>query len=286
MSAVFDQRVCELGEGPLWHPERGQLFWFDILNKKMLSQKDGTALEWSFDELFSAAGWVDHETLIVASETALWRMDLETGQTDRLVALEADNMVTRSNDGRADPWGGFWIGTMGKSAEPKAGAIYRYYKGALRQIVGDITISNAICFDRTRCCAYYTDTPTGQVMRQGLDLESGWPLGAPEVFLDLTKEGLNPDGAVVDADGNIWIAQWGASRVAAYDPMGKFVKAVLVGGEQASCPAFGGAELRDLYVTTAAEGMDAAVLAQAPENGLVFVKNNVAQGVAEPQVIL
>ncbi len=286
MSAVFDDRVCELGEGPLWHPVREQLYWFDIKGKRLLTQQNGEQQEWHFDEFFSAAGWVDEETLIVASETALWRMDLECGLREHVVDLEADIPVTRSNDGRADPWGGFWIGTMGKSAETKAGAIYRFYKGELRQVVSDITISNAICFDQTRACAYYTDTPTGQVMRQSVDLETGWPVGAAEVYLDLKPEGLNPDGAVVDAEGNVWIAQWGASRVAAYDPEGAFVKAVEVGGLQASCPAFGGPELRDLYVTSAAEDLATDLLATQPQNGMTFVEKNAGQGVAEPRVIL
>ena len=81
-----------------------------------------------------------------------------------IAPLEADNPVTRSNDGRADPWGGFWIGTMGFNAEPQAGAIYRYYKGEVLPIVRNITISNAICFAPDRSCAYYTDTPTRQIM--------------------------------------------------------------------------------------------------------------------------
>jgi sugar lactone lactonase YvrE len=286
MSAVFDNRICELGEGPLWHPLRKQLFWFDINGKRVLTQKDGVQDEWVFDAHFSAAGWVDQDTLIVASDTALWRMDLTNGQRAHIVALEAENPMTRSNDGRADPWGGFWIGTMGKSAEPKAGAIYRFFKGELRKLISGITISNAICFDQARRCAYYTDTVTGHVMRLPLDPETGWPAGQSELFLDLTPEGLNPDGAVVDAAGNIWIAQWGASRVAAYDPDGSFVKAIAVGGEQASCPAFGGTDLRDLYVTTAAENLSSDVLAATPENGMVFVQTDAGQGVAEPRVIL
>ena len=286
MSTVFDTRACALGEGPLWHPERQQLFWFDIIGKRLLSQKDGEPLEWQFDEHVSAAGWVDSDTLILASETALWKFDLETGEQEYLVALEADNPVTRSNDGRADPWGGFWIGTMGKEAEPGAGAIYRYFKGELRKLVPDVQISNAICFDKTRNCAYYTDTLTRLVMRQPVDSESGWPVGAPEVFLDLNDQTSGPDGAVVDREGNLWLAQWGASRVAAFSPDGAFLRAVEVGGQHSSCPAFGGADLTTLFVTTAREGIDADTLAKVPENGMTFAVENVAQGVAEPQVIL
>ncbi|MEP6333662.1 MAG: SMP-30/gluconolactonase/LRE family protein, partial [Anderseniella sp.] len=125
MMEVFDSTPCTLGEGPLWHPERGQLFWFDIIGKTLFCREGQTLHQWRFDENVSAAGWVDRDTLLIASETGLFRFDIETGRQCLVQTLEADNAATRSNDGRADPWGGFWIGTMGKNAEPKAGAIYR-----------------------------------------------------------------------------------------------------------------------------------------------------------------
>ncbi|WP_372571914.1 SMP-30/gluconolactonase/LRE family protein [Ruegeria jejuensis] len=286
MSRVFDDRPCALGEGPLWHPKRQQLFWFDVLGKRLMTRDGDGARDWQFDEYVSAAGWVDRETLLIASETGLWRFDLQSGTRDLVVALEAENQVTRSNDGRADPWGGFWIGTMGKQAEQGAGAIYRFYRGELRQLVPDVTISNAICFAPDRRCAYYTDTATSQVMRQPLEAESGWPEGEPHVFLDLRVDGLNPDGAVVDEDGNVWIAQWGANRVAAYSPLGTFLKAVRFGGRHTSCPGFGGPEFRDLYCTTARHGIDAKRLRTEPENGMTFVAEDVGRGRAEYQVIL
>jgi len=113
---VFDDRACVLGEGPLWHPERQQLFWFDIMAGHLLTKVDGEAQSWAFDELVSAAGWIDHDRLLIASETALYSFDLTTEEQEYIQPLEIGNTVTRSNDGRADPWGGFWIGTMGKCA--------------------------------------------------------------------------------------------------------------------------------------------------------------------------
>ena len=110
MMAVFDDRRCELGEGPLWHPGRNQLFWFDILGKRLLTRTDGGARDWQFPDLVSAAGWVDDRSLLIASESALFRFDLDSGARSDLCALEADRPDTRSNDGRADPQGGFWIG--------------------------------------------------------------------------------------------------------------------------------------------------------------------------------
>lgn len=286
MSVVFDSRVCSLGEGPLWHPELEQFFWFDIVEKRLLTQKDGVQDVWQFDEHCSAAGWVDKTTLILASETGLWRFDIQTGARELVTPLEADNPITRSNDGRADPWGGFWIGTMGKNAEAAAGAIYRYFKGELRQIVPNVQISNAICFDRSRNCAYYTDTLTKLVLRQGVDAQTGWPNAAPEVFVDLNAAGKNPDGAVVDADGNVWIALWGSACVSAYAPNGDLLRSVDVPGVQTTCPAFGGADLRDMYVTSASVDLAEDVLANTPENGMTFMISDVAQGVAEPRVIL
>ena len=115
---VFDDRSCSLGEGPLWHPLRNQLFWFDIIGKKLLSVDAEGPKSWQFDEFVSAAGWVDIDTLLVASASGLWRFNLTTGDRSLVCHLEHNNAVTRSNDGRADPWGGFWIGTMGIDANP------------------------------------------------------------------------------------------------------------------------------------------------------------------------
>lgn len=281
MSTVFDDRICELGEGPLWHPERAQLYWFDILGKQLMTRRGETTQSWQFDEHCSAAGWVDRDTLLMASETGLWRFSLKTGARDLVAPLEADNSVTRSNDGRADPWGGFWIGSMGKDAQKYAGAIHRYYKGELRTLFTGITVSNAICFAPDRSCAYYTDTHSRRVMRQELDANDGWPVGDPLIFLDLREDGLNPDGAVIDAAGNMWVAQWGASRVAAYSPQGAFLKSVDIGAQQASCPAFGGPNFSTLYVTSAAVGLDAGGC-----EGMTFIAENVGKGLPEYQVIL
>lgn len=279
---IFDARPCALGEGPLWHPLRVQLFWFDILNRRLLTRDASGAKEWQFPEMVSAAAWLDHDRLLIASESRLFRFDLTTGKEETLVALEAENPTTRSNDGRADPMGGFWIGTMGKAAESGAGAIWRFYRGELRKLFPGITISNAISFPPDGRTACFTDTVTGRVMRVALDGE-GWPKGQPEVFLDLSAEGLNPDGAVFDATGLLWLAEWGASRVAAYAPDGSRVRSVAFDAPHTSCPAFGG---DTLYCTTALQGMDAAARVAHPLAGQTFMASGIAQGQDEHQVIL
>ncbi len=285
MMQVYDATPCGLGEGPLWHPLRGELFWFDITGKKLYRRNGEQLQQWHFAEHVSAAGWVDRDTLLIASETALLRFDLVSGEQSIVVALEADNPVTRSNDGRADPWGGFWIGTMGKQAEPGAGAIYRYYRGELRRLVDAVSISNAICFAPDRSSAYYTDTVAQIIWRQPLEPAHGWPVGEREPLIDLRSEDLNPDGAVCDAGGNLWVAQWGAARLAQYSPRGDFVQAIMAPTGHVTCPAFGGVDLTRLFATSARQGLSESQLASQPAGQTLFIDTG-TKGQPEHSVIL
>jgi sugar lactone lactonase YvrE len=175
---------------------------------------------------------------------------------------------------------------MGKSAERDAGSIWRFWKGELRQLFSPITISNAISFTPDRRFAHFADTARNTIWRVALNDQTGWPVGEPEVYLDLTPQGLFPDGAVCDAQGNLWVAEWGAARVSAYDPTGICLRSLLVGGRHTSCPAFGGAEFETLYVTTARQGLSEIILAKEPDNGCTFALNAGARGVPEYPVLL
>ncbi|MFM2354594.1 MAG: hypothetical protein RLZZ528_330 [Pseudomonadota bacterium] len=284
MAEIYDDRPCELGEGPLWHPGLGQLFWFDITGRRLLTRTAAGPGEWRLPELTSAAGWIDRETLLIASESALSRFNLVTGARDRIVALEADNPATRSNDGRADPWGGFWIGTMGKKHEAGAGAIYRFYQGELRQLFAPITISNSISFTPDRRFAHFADTGRSTVWRVALSEADGWPAGDPEVFLDLSREGRYPDGAVCDAAGNLWVAEWGRARATCFAPDGRELRHVPVGGRHSSCPAFGGEGFATLFVTTARQDLSAETIRAEPQNGCTFMAEAGTAGLPEPAV--
>jgi sugar lactone lactonase YvrE len=206
---IHDDRACALGEGPFWHPERGQLFWFDIDAGRLMTRDADGPRHWDLGRPASAAGWIDRDTLFVATADSLRRFDIPGGTHEAICPLGADDPATRSNDGRADPQGGFWIGTMGRNAEPGAGAIHRYYRGELRRFWDEVTIPNAICFHPDGDRAFFADTAVGVVWRVHLD-RAGWPSGRPEIFVDFSGVGLKPDGAVCDAEGHVWISQWGA----------------------------------------------------------------------------
>jgi len=286
---VFDMRVCQLGEGPLWHPLQQRWYWFDILQKRLLAKDTQGDYSWQFDEMVSAAGWVDKSHLLMASETGLYLFDTRSSNdcnrqfaTKRLlVELESNNPLTRSNDGRADPWGGFWVGTMGKQAQRGLGSIYRFYRGELRPVVSGMTITNAICFAPDKTCVYYTDTPSQKIMRQSLDSQ-GWPIGEACVWVDLRPKDLNPDGAVVDSKGNLWNAQWGASQVACYNPAGELIKRVRFPAKQISCPAFGGVNMDVLLATSASVDADH----EDTSAGMTFTISLDATGLADYRVEL
>jgi sugar lactone lactonase YvrE len=274
---IYDDTLCTLGEGPLWHPTRHQLFWCDIMRKRLHTKGQ----HWDFEHYVSAAGWVDDNTLLIASSCALFTFDLTSGTQIHICDLEANQAATRSNDGRADPKGGFWIGTMGLNAEMGMGSIYRYYKGELRTLYSDMQITNAISFAPDGLTAYFTDTNTQKIMATPLD-DNGWPTGTARVHIDLTGTPYRPDGAIVDKDGNLFSAQWGTGRVAVYDRNGTFVTAFALPALHTSCPAFGGPDLTTLFVTTARQGIAAPDDAQ----GCTYAIPTQYTGQKEHRVIL
>jgi sugar lactone lactonase YvrE len=282
---TFDDRTCLLGEGPLWHPERQQLFWFDIMGKRLLTRTEDGPVHWQFDRHVSASGWIDRDTLLIASENDLFRFDLEKGEEERIAPLEADNPVTRSNDGRADPFGGFWIGTMGKHAERGGGALYRFYRGEVVRLRDNVTIPNATCFAPDGRTAFFADTAEHIVWRVPLDAE-GWPKAEWEVWLDHRASGINPDGAVVDAEGRFWCAEWGGGRVACYDADGFLIEEISLDVPQPTCPAFGGEGLSALFLTSARQGLPLDEIDDAPRSGMTFMVSTTIHGQPEHQVKL
>ncbi|MEO1397546.1 MAG: SMP-30/gluconolactonase/LRE family protein [Pseudomonadota bacterium] len=279
--------ACTLGEGPLWHPLRNDLFWFDIPKGLLYSATvDGAMLgEWSFGEAASACGWVDEARLIVATASGLRHFNLETGVGEPLVAMEADNPVTRSNDGRIGPDGSFWIGTMGYGLERRAGAYYRYSNGTLHQLFDEVTVPNATCFSPDGKLAYLADTARQLIWRWELGA-NGAPVGEKEIHLNLRDDNINPDGAVCDAEGYLWNAQWGASRVARYDPKGVLDRVVDLPVSQPTCPAFGGTGLKTLFITSAREGLSEDVLRKQPLAGQVLVMDMDVPGIVENRAVV
>jgi sugar lactone lactonase YvrE len=259
------------GEGPLWHPGRQHLFWFDILGRLLLeADTSGNIVNrFAFDDYPTVAGIIDRDTLAVAQSHMLFRLDLTTGSKTELHAIEPDSPGNRSNDGRVDPSGGFWIGTMGRRAERQAGGVYQYREGKLATILTGQTVPNAICFSPDGRTAYYTDA--GAVIRKvAIDPDTGLPAGEWSDFAVSPAGRGAADGAVVDSEGYLWSARWNGWGVIRFAPDGSIDREVDVPVQRVSCPAFGGPDLRTLYLTTSQENITPEEKAAQPHAGSVF----------------
>lgn len=285
-TTVFSHEKCQLGEGPLWHPLRAELLWFDITNNTLHAQNTDQHRLYKFDQNVSAAAWIDETSVLISGESNLQVLSLDTGEKQSLINVDADNHITRSNDGRADRQHGFWISTMGKNAEQDAGAIYRFYKGELRCLHQNITIPNAICFSPNGDTAYFADSMKKTVFKQRLDIQTGWPINDAQTFINFTAMDKTPDGAVTDALGNIWIAFWGEAMVEGISPDGKSLGKINFPTPHTTCPAFGGDDFSTLFVTTAMQGLNDDALSKDVNAGKTFSSATNINGLAEPNVLL
>ena len=282
---IFSPVRNELGEGPIYDGKRAELIWFDIVGQVMFigNTNQGTIRSYGFGEPVSAAFLTNSDILLVAAASGVVAFDRRTGRRTTNLSLESSNSLTRANDSRAAPNNAIWFGTMGLGQESGAGSIYHLRSGICTPLFEKITVPNAICFSPDGETAYFCDTPKRMIMKTRLDPETSLPVGRPSIFIDLTSEKLNPDGAVIDSEGSLWNAQWGAGRVARYDSSGRFIRAIELPATQITCPAFGGADLKHLYVTSAYGGISRS---EQPEAGAVFVMEVDVPGLAERRVHL
>jgi sugar lactone lactonase YvrE len=279
---------CALGEGPVWHAERQQLFWLDINNRQLFAASAEGDLQnsWSFEEIMAAIAIVDRETLVLVGETGLKRLDLESGALTHLIDIERDVPTNRGNDSRVHPSGAFWIGTMVKEEGPKDGAVYHYQGGKLERIIANAAIPNATCFSPDGRTAYWTDTPTQRILKCETDAQTGMPIGGWTLFADVSEHRGYPDGAVVDSEGFIWNARWGGSCVIRYAPDGTIDRIIEVPVSQVTCPAFGGPDLKRLFITTANKTMTPEQLANEKVAGGVFFIDLDVAGLPEARIKL
>lgn len=284
---LFVDSRCELGEGPFWHPLLGRLFWFDILNQTLLSAtEDGSLVDRiTFKDVVSAAGVIDAGSLAVTIGGGLVRYDFATDTSTPIVAIEADIPTNRPNDSRVNQAGGFWIGTMSRRGERGVGAVYNYRKGELTQIMSGISVPNSTCFTADGKRAYFTDA--GRTIRTvTLDPATGLPNGEWTDFVTGGAPG-GADGSVLDVEGYLWNARWGGSCVARFAPDGTLDRIIEVPGvTRVSCPAFGGADGKTLYLTTAREGMTPAEAEAQPLAGSVFSIRVDVPGAPDPLIAL
>jgi len=277
-----------LGEGVVWDEAEQALWWVDIVGKRVhrLDPSTGAVRRWSTPSVVSFAGPTSAGGLIVALKDGAWRLDPDTGAVSAIGDPDGDRR-NRSNDCRIDPWGRLWLGTMfdssGVDGAPHTiegatgGLFWLDGEGRSGRLLADVTIPNALAFtpDGGRVC--FADTPRKVIWTYAVD-PFGGPDGGP-VLHDrrvLLEGGPGaPDGASMDEEGCLWNARWGAGLVARITPDGRIDRTVALPAIQPSCCAFGGADRRTLYVTSARENLQGPA-PDSPDGALFAIAVDVA----------
>jgi len=267
---------CELGEGSVWDAGGARLWWTDI---------DGRAI-WRFDPVTKLAdtfkapdrvGFLAHVAsgkILLGCAKALHVAEIDgtSLNTMKIVDVEADLRTTRLNDGRADRSGNVVFGTLDEQHPRRPiGSFYQYSTahGLRRLDLPRCRVSNSISFSPDGRTMYFTDTPTGVIRCGDYDAEAAMVTNVRE-FASLGADEGHPDGSIVDADGYLWNAAWGGAVVRRFAPDGRLDRAVQIPTKNPTCPAFGGADLGTMYVTSSRQQHTAAELAAAPFAGGVF----------------
>ena len=273
-SLVFDGKH-QLGEGVLWCQRTQRLLWTDILGARLwsLAPATGVSQSWPMPErLATFALTADDDRLLLglASQLAWFRFSEQS--VTPICAVEAELPHTRVNDGRCDRFGRFVFGTKNDAADMAACAGFYRLNADLtleRLALPPVAISNSICFSPDGHTMYYCDSLAKKIHCCDYDTAAG-TISGQRLFADLSAQPGEPDGSAVDSQGYLWNAQWGGHRVLRLAPDGSIERLLKVPVAQPSCVAFGGADLNDLYISSARESLSPAALLAEPVAGGLF----------------
>lgn len=275
---ILDARA-RLGECPLWDADRQHLFWVDIYNHRVHQFDPATGQNRYFDtgEVVSAIAQAGTDQLLIALRSRLALLHLNTGNITPLVQIEFSYPAeTRLNDGKCDPQGRFWIGSC--SDLPGQAALYRYDPdGTLHLMETDITIANGLGWSPDGSTFYFTDSAQHKIFAYDFDAATG-TIHNRRVLVDLSQEGVEPDGLSVDTQGNLWSALWDGWAIACFTPHGEELTRIKMPVPRPTSTAFGGPDLTELYITSACVGLSPQALQQAYMAGDLFCLPTQTQG--------
>jgi sugar lactone lactonase YvrE len=268
---VLDARAA-LGEGPLWDGRAQRLYWVDITAKRVHRFDPATGLDEAFDagQPVGALGLREAGDLVLAVEKGFALLDPDAGEPRMLAAVEQDDPGTRMNDGACDAAGRFWAGTMAYDSRPGGGNLYRLDPdGTVARVIAACSISNGLDWSHDGRVLYYIDSPTQAIDAFDFEVRRG-ELGERHRVVEIPAEEGMPDGMTVDAEGFIWVALWGGGCVRRYHPDGRLDRLLRLPVSQVTSCTFGGPDLGDLYITTAAHQLPAERLRREPHAGGLF----------------
>jgi sugar lactone lactonase YvrE len=289
---LYCEQPSVLGEGPLWSSAEQALYWLDIGRKKLFRKTvaETRARSWSLPEYPGCLAELAPGSMVIAMGRGVQRLDLDSGAIREWYPEPPRRPGTRFNDGKVDPRGRLWVGTMqnnfGVDGEPvdvqrTDGALYRFDgDGRAHTIEEDVGIANTLAWSPDLRSFYFADSLRGHIYAYDFDADSG-AVWNKRLFFEIADHGV-PDGSAIDTDGCLWNARWEAGMVLRITPAGKLDRVIAL---PVPCPTsciFGGPGLDTLFVTSARLGLSEAQLAQFPLSGSVFAIRGAARGVPVP----
>jgi D-xylonolactonase len=265
---------AQLGEGPLWSVREQALYWVDILGHRLhrYSHKDGERT-WQFGQEVSAvAERAAREDLIITQRHSIASFNPVTEELTTLLQLETEVPDNRLNDGKCDPIGRFWAGTMDFAGKAPTGSLYRIDPGLdCAKVDSGYAVSNGPAWSSDYRTMYHNASADGCVYAFDFNLGSGEATNR-RLFLQFGEKDGSPDGMTTDAEGGLWIAHWGAGKFTRHDTDadGRVTHTIELPCSQVSSCTFGGRDLTTLYMTTACTGLSAQQLRDEPLAGGLF----------------
>jgi sugar lactone lactonase YvrE len=248
---VGDARAI-LGEGPSWDPVRGVVWWVDIKGRRLhATRPDGTDRVVNVARPLGCVVLRADGGLVGATPDGFVAIDPEDGTLTILASVEADDPDTRMNDGKVDPSGRFWAGTMRDDEGPDGGALYRLDADLrVTRMLRHVSIANGLDWTDDGREMLYIDTTTQRVDRIEFDAATG-DLGIRRPWVSIREVAGHPDGMTLDAEGCAWVAMWGGWCVVRFAPDGTPLARIDVPASSTSSCVFGGPDLDQLFITTA-----------------------------------
>jgi sugar lactone lactonase YvrE len=273
---LFDAKG-KLSESPQWSSTEQALYWVDIENGLL------HRFEWQrrAHECVSLPApvtmVVPGPPLLVTAGNSLLRFDWHKRQSQQIAALALDRTRLRFNDGKLDPQGRLWLGTMAIDEKSPTAGLYRLVGHELEQVLANVRVSNGIVWRGETM--YYADSGTSRVDAFDYDTERGeLDVESRRTILDFPEEHGPPDGMALDAEGNLWVALVKGKRVSCFSPEdGKELSRIIVNVSKVSACCFGGPEMKHLLISTAKEGTN-----DPPGSGAIFVAEPGVPGVVAP----
>lgn len=279
----------QLGESPLWHPGKAALYWIDIPGCAVhrLHPESGAHHSWAMPAEPGCIAYRSDGGLMVALRGGIAKLDTSTGELTMLVAAPYDTGTTRFNDGRCDPMGRFWLGTIYEPRDKALAALYCLDRGILRPGVNPVTVSNGVAFSKDGTTLYHADTAAHTIRAYAFEAKTG-VIGSGVVLHHFNDDrtspdyGGRPDGAAVDSEGAYWCAMFEGGRLLRLSPSGDILQEISLPLRCPTMMAFGGEDLRTLYVTSARHNRGEQELERFPLSGCVLSIRVDVPGRSEP----